>query len=56
MRLRHERKTYPPRVKMTIRLQDPTNIFKMPIKILGTSTDGKLDVELTFPIEGIYII
>ena len=54
MLLRHERKMYPPQVKMTVRLQDPSNIFKIPVTIFGSSTDGKLDVELTFPIDGTY--
>ena len=54
MLLRHERKMYPPQVKMTVRLQDSTNIFKIPVKVFGCSTDSELDVELTFPIDGMY--
>lgn len=47
MRLRHQRKMYPPRVKMTVLLTNPDHALKLPIKVVG-SNDSNLDVELTF--------
>lgn len=47
MRLRHHRKMYPPRVKMTVILTNPDHTLKLPIKVVG-SNDSNLDVELTF--------
>ena len=47
MRLRHQRKMYPPRVKMTVILKNPDHTLKLPIKVIG-SCSSNLDVELTF--------
>ena len=49
MRLRHARRMYPPRVKMTITLKDFSLTFKLLVKFIGCSQDSNLDVELTFP-------
>lgn len=51
MRLRHETKMYPPRVKMTVTLNNFLNqSFKLQIKFIRCSRDSLLDVELTFPL------
>ena len=50
MQLRHKRNMYPPRVKMTIRLRNPDDIIKLPVKFSGHVCDGQLDVELTVPL------
>ena len=54
MRLRHERKIYPPRVKMTVILKNPDHVFKLPVKVVGSS-DSNLDVDLIFPL-GMYMV
>ena len=54
MHLRHERKMYPPRVKMTV-IKQSDNILKLPVRIEGCSCDHQLDVELTIPL-GIVIV
>ena len=50
MQLRHERKMYPPRVKMTVVMKNPDTILKLPVRIDGCSSDNQLDTELTFPL------
>ena len=50
MRLRHDKKLYPPRVKMTVSFQSSDLQFKLPVKFEGCSNDSQLDVELTFPL------
>ena len=50
MRRRHQRKMYPPRVKMTVSLKNPDITLKLPIKFAGCSSDNQLDVEITFPL------
>ena len=49
MQLRHKRSMYPPRVKMTITLRNPSDIIKVPVKFSG-HVDAELDVELTVPL------
>ena len=49
MRLKHETKMYPPRVKMIITLNNLSQSFKLQIKFIGCSHDSQLDVELTLP-------
>ena len=53
MRLRHEKKMYPPRVKMTVSLVHSHQAFKLPVKFEGCSSDSQVDLELTFPLSGI---
>ena len=50
MQLRHERKMYPPKVKMTIAMKCPDKVIKLPVRIEGCSSDSQLDAELTFPL------
>ena len=50
MCLKHERKMYPPRMKLTICWTKPDDVFTIPIKFTGCSTDSQLDVDLKFPI------
>ena len=52
MRLRHEKKMYPPRVKMTVSMTDPHQAFKLPVRFEGCSSDSQVDLELTFPLTG----
>ena len=50
MQLRHERKMYPPRVKMTVAMKNADQMMKLPVRIEGCSGDDQLDTELTFPL------
>ena len=50
MQLKHERKMYPPRVKLTIHWRNPDDVFPMPIRFIGCSVDGRLDVNIKIPI------
>ena len=52
MLLRHKRKMYPPRVKMTVTMRNPETIIKLPVRIEGC-VDKRLDTELTFPLGNI---
>ena len=49
MRLKHMKRMYPPRVKMTIMYRDLES-HKLLIKFLGCSTDCQLDTELALPL------
>jgi hypothetical protein len=49
MKLKHKTKMYPPRVKMTVSMNNP-NHFILPVKVLGCEGNDKLDVELTLPL------
>ena len=48
MNLKHERKMYPPRVKMTVDMKNPDATVKLLLKINGT--ENQLDAELNFPL------
>ena len=50
MQLRHERKMYPPRVKMTVAMNNSDKVIKLPVKIEGSQSDDQMDTELTFPL------
>ena len=50
MHLRHRLKMYPPRVKMTVMMKSLDLNFKLLIKFIGCSNEGRLDTELTFPL------
>lgn len=50
LQLRHKRKMYPPRVKITIRMRDPSAPVVLPVRFRGCVIDGKLDVELSLPL------
>ena len=41
---------YPPRVKMTVTIKNHDSAFKLPIKVLGCSSESNLNVELTIPL------
>ena len=49
MKLQHNKKMYPPRVKMSVTTWNPDKIFKLPVKITGSS-DRQLDVDITIPL------
>ena len=51
MKLRHEKKMYPPRVKMTVDMKSPDDhdIYKLSVKIEGCSEEDQLDFQLCFP-------
>ena len=51
MQLRHEKKMYPPRVKMTVGMKnlDDFDIYKLSVKIEGCSEEDQLDIQLFFP-------
>ena len=57
MQLRHEKKMYPPRVKMMIDMKSPNDhdIYKLWVKIEGCSDEDQLDIQLCFP-PSMYII
>ena len=50
MRLKHEEKMYPPRVKMTIMVRNQ-ECFKLPVKIEGCSKEGHLDMDIAIGIK-----
>ena len=50
MKRKHERNMYPPRVKMTVCINNPNQFIILPVKVLGCEGDDKLDVELTLPL------
>ena len=56
MRRRHERRMYPPRIKMTVSLHNPDIRVKLPLSFSGYvgEEDHELDVELTLPIGRFY--
>jgi hypothetical protein len=51
MQLRHEKKMYPPRVKLTVGMKNPDDcdIYKLSVKIEGCSEEDQLDIQLCFP-------
>ena len=53
MQLKHERKMYPPRIKMTVDMKDSTVTTKLLLKIdgcLAKPGKGSLDAELNLPL------
>lgn len=50
MKLQHETRMYPPRVKMTVTLINPDQILKLPVKFEGCSSDSQLNADITFPL------
>ena len=50
MKLQHETRMYPPRVKMTVTLRNPDQILKIPVKFEGCSSDSQLNTDITFPL------
>lgn len=53
MQLRHERRMYPPQVKMTVIMNNSDLVLKIPVKFEGCTSDSQLDVELTLPPSGV---
>ena len=49
MQRKHERKMYPPRVKMTVSIKDPNAHFVLPVKFVGC-IENELDTDLTLPL------
>ena len=51
MQLRHEKKMYPPRVKMMVGMKNPDDhdIYKLSVKIEGCSEEDQLDIQFFFP-------
>ena len=54
VKLMHDVKIYPPRVKMTIDTERASGAFTIPVKIDGCAEDGELDVELMLRPQGMY--
>ena len=50
MKQRHERKMYPPRVKMTVSMRNPKLTHTLPIKFEGCEDNLQLNVDLTIPL------
>ena len=50
MKRKHELNMYPPRVKMTVCMNNPNHFITLPVKFSGCEVDGKLDVDLTLPL------
>jgi hypothetical protein len=48
MQLQHEKKMYPPRVKMMVGIKNPDDhdIYKLSVKIEGCSEQDQLDIQL----------
>ena len=53
MKLKHETKMYPPRVKMTIMMKT-TDSIKLSIDVIGCS--GNLDMDLALPIGKLHTV
>ena len=53
MKLRHEMKTYPPRVKMIITTKGSDLRTPIRIKFKGSTRDSSLDTDIIFPL-GVY--
>lgn len=51
VKLMHENKTHPPRVKMSV-YKKTSDVFKILVKIDGCAVDGQLNTELLFRPEG----
>ena len=49
MKLKHMMKMYPPRVKMTVRINSSLNNHTLPVTFVGCQSDD-LDVQLMFPL------
>ena len=49
LKLRHELKTYPPRMKMTVVTQ-PSEHLILPVQFEGCSDDCRLNLDLIFPL------
>ena len=43
-------KSYPPRVKIIVDMNNCNTSFKLPVKFIGCSEQCKLDSELLFPL------
>lgn len=49
MKLKHEKRIYPPRVKMTIMLKDSES-RKLLVRFVGSSNDNQLNTEVPLPL------
>ena len=49
LQLMHEKKMYPPRVRMTVVMKNPDDIFKLLVVINGCLEKNQLDIQLCFP-------
>ena len=50
MKLKHERRMYPPRIITTVTPKNPHSIFKLTVEFRGSSRDNELNVDLSFPL------
>lgn len=50
MKLKHDTKTYPPRVKMTVVMREDSSYTVLPIKIDGCLDGDPLNLDLVFPL------
>ena len=55
VKLMHETKVYPPRVKMTVQMKSD-NPFTLRINVKGSDSDNKLSVDLLFPLMGMSLL
>jgi hypothetical protein len=55
IKLMHETKVYPPRVKMTVQMKSD-NPFTLRVNVKGSDSDKKLSVDLLFPLMGMSLI
>jgi hypothetical protein len=55
IKLMHETKVYPPRVKMTVQMKSD-NPFTLRVIVEGSDSDKKLSVDLLFPLMGMSMI
>ena len=54
MKLKHETRMYPPRVKMTVVMSN-TSPFRLSLKVAGCSSENQLDMDIALPL-GIIIL
>ena len=50
LQLKHQRKMYPPRIKMTVDAPNIDPRIKLLVKFDGCSSDSQLDMEIFFPL------
>ena len=55
VKLMHDTKVYPPRVKMIVVMKS-SNAFILPIRVEGSNVDEQLGVDLCFPFRGVIIV
>ena len=50
MKLQHDLKIHPPRVKMTVTTTNDISPFILRMNVAGCSSENQLDMDITFPL------